>query len=178
MAIIESWTKLAGGLYLEGLTVAADGAIWYSDVIGGGVHEHRNGQSTRILHEGRMWLTNGCPPISNGPTAGWRHLLRLNQELKNPSLGCTESCEAITTQLSIEIAHHFIQASPSDTTGGLASWRVCILDERLAARDQIFPTVSELAWLCNTVQLDLDLSNRDRNNAWPIPPSNMGAGKC
>lgn len=56
MAIIESWTKLAGGLYLEGLTVAADGAIWYSDVIGGGVHEHRNGQATRILHEGRMWI--------------------------------------------------------------------------------------------------------------------------
>ena len=56
MAIIESWTKLARGLYLEGLVFAADGTIWYSDVIGGGVHACPSGQPIRTLHEGRMWI--------------------------------------------------------------------------------------------------------------------------
>ena len=56
MAIIETWTKLAGGLYLEGLTVAADGAVWCSDVIGGGVHGQAGGQPSHILHQGRMWI--------------------------------------------------------------------------------------------------------------------------
>lgn len=56
MAIIETWRKLAAGLYLEGLTVAADGAVWYSDVIGGGVHGHADGQPSHILCQGRMWI--------------------------------------------------------------------------------------------------------------------------
>ncbi|WP_397576560.1 helix-turn-helix domain-containing protein [Sphingorhabdus sp.] len=75
-------------------------------------------------------------------------MLRLNQELKNPAVGRTEICVAITMQLSIEIARYFIQASPTDTSGGLASWRLRIIEERIAARHQIFPAVSELARLC------------------------------
>lgn len=75
-------------------------------------------------------------------------MLRLNQELKNPTLGRAEICEAIATQLSIEIARYFIQASPTDTNGGLASWRLRLIEERISARDQIFPMVSELARLC------------------------------
>lgn len=75
-------------------------------------------------------------------------MLRLNQELKNPAVGRTEICEAIAMQLSVEIARYFIQASPTDTSGGLASWRLRIIEERIAAHHQIFPTVGELARLC------------------------------
>jgi AraC family transcriptional regulator len=75
-------------------------------------------------------------------------ILRLNQELKNPAIGRAVLCDAITTQISIEIARYFIQASPTDTNGGLASWRLRLIEERIAGRDQNFPAVTDLAQLC------------------------------
>ncbi len=47
--------QVAGGLYLEGLTVAADGAIWYSDVIAGGVHSLGTDGAKTSFNRDRMW---------------------------------------------------------------------------------------------------------------------------
>lgn len=48
--------KLASGVYLEGLAVDHQrGSVWYSDVIGGGVHGLTPDGGTAVLNAGRMW---------------------------------------------------------------------------------------------------------------------------
>ncbi len=75
-------------------------------------------------------------------------MLRLNEELKRPSSGSAELCNAIVAQLAIELARHFAAASAADTKGGLASWRLRLVDERIADPGEIYPTAAELASLC------------------------------
>lgn len=47
--------KLAGGLYLEGLAIAADGAVWFSDVIAGGIHRLGTDGKKASFNQTRMW---------------------------------------------------------------------------------------------------------------------------
>lgn len=47
--------KIAGGLYLEGLAVSGDGAVWFSDVIAGGVHCCKSDGSTESFNPERLW---------------------------------------------------------------------------------------------------------------------------
>jgi AraC family transcriptional regulator len=75
-------------------------------------------------------------------------MLRLNEELKKPSSSSVELCNAIIAQLAIELARHFAAASAADTKGGLASWRLRVVDERVADPDAIYPTAAELASMC------------------------------
>jgi sugar lactone lactonase YvrE len=51
------YTTLAGGVYLEGLAVDPErGVIWYSDVIGGGIHGVKpDGTPVGVLDPERMW---------------------------------------------------------------------------------------------------------------------------
>lgn len=53
----DQYTKLASGLYLEGLAVDhASGVIWYSDVVAGGVHGVTpEGRPVRTLNPDRKW---------------------------------------------------------------------------------------------------------------------------
>ena len=74
-------------------------------------------------------------------------LLRLNQELRSPGVGIKELCAAITSQLAIELARYIVSVNEPTEKGGLASWRLRVIDERLAeAREP--PTLAELAGLC------------------------------
>jgi len=75
-------------------------------------------------------------------------MLRLNEELKGISEGSVELCDAIIAQLAIELARHFSAASAADTKGGLASWRLRIVDDRIGDVSAIYPTAAELASLC------------------------------
>lgn len=75
-------------------------------------------------------------------------MLRLNEELKRPCGSSVELCDAIIAQLAIELARHYCAASAADTKGGLASWRLRLIDERIASLDAIYPTAAELAALC------------------------------
>lgn len=75
-------------------------------------------------------------------------MLRLNQELKKPCSSSVEFCDAIIAQLAIELARHLCAASAADTKGGLASWRLRLVDERIASLDATYPTATELAALC------------------------------
>jgi AraC family transcriptional regulator len=74
-------------------------------------------------------------------------LLRLNQELRSPGVGTEEMCTALVDELSIELARYITSVSEPTEKGGLASWRLRVIDERVAeAREP--PTLAELAELC------------------------------
>ena len=75
-------------------------------------------------------------------------MLRLNEELKQPSASSAGLGDAIVAQLAIELARHLAAASAEDDKGGLASWRLRLIDERIADPDAVYPTVTELASLC------------------------------
>lgn len=86
---LEGFSIIAQGLYLEGLAIdSARDIIWYSDVIGGGIHAVRpDGSRVTAFNEGRMWTggvmlnADGCVLSSgqggimwNNPdlgTSGW-----------------------------------------------------------------------------------------------------------
>lgn len=56
-SVLSGFETIASGLYLEGLTVdEARGVIWYSDVIGGGIHGVRpDGGKVASFNQERMW---------------------------------------------------------------------------------------------------------------------------
>jgi AraC family transcriptional regulator len=74
-------------------------------------------------------------------------MMKLNGELKSQSADRDALCEAVVAQLAIELSRHMIRANEKDEKGGLASWRQKLIDQRLADRSKLFPTVGELAEL-------------------------------
>lgn len=103
----------------------------------------------------RKWLSDDfqltdrslevCLDIAN---ASIRSLLyRLARELQTPGVGSTALAESISLQLSIELARHLATISASVETGGLAPWRLRIVDKRLAKPGPP-PPLRELAVLC------------------------------
>lgn len=75
-------------------------------------------------------------------------MLRFNHELRNPGPGSLELCESLASILAIELARYFAAASSTDEKGGLASWRLRLIDDRISDRSLPFPSVNELARLC------------------------------
>lgn len=75
-------------------------------------------------------------------------MLRLNHELRRPEEGSIPLCEAIVQQLSIELARYLIAARASDAKGGLASWRLKLVDDRITDPAMPYPAARELAKLC------------------------------
>jgi AraC family transcriptional regulator len=78
-----------------------------------------------------------------------RNLLRrLSHELRHPGLARELMVELITGQIVIELARVCTESDAATGAGGLAAWRLRLIDERLAeVRDA--PTLAELAGLCN-----------------------------
>lgn len=70
---VDSFEKVASGLWLEGLAIDyRRHIVWYSDVIGGGVHGLMPDGSTKSLNPGRMWtggliLNDDGAVLSSGP---------------------------------------------------------------------------------------------------------------
>jgi AraC family transcriptional regulator len=75
-------------------------------------------------------------------------LRRLGQELRFPGFGSQAMAELIAAQISIELGRYCTAIDEISATGGLASWRLRMIDERLAEVGAA-PTLSELAHLCN-----------------------------
>lgn len=75
-------------------------------------------------------------------------MLKFNHELRNPGPGSVELCESMASILAIELARYFAAASSTDEKGGLASWRLRLIEDRISDRSLPFPTVTELADLC------------------------------
>jgi AraC family transcriptional regulator len=74
-------------------------------------------------------------------------LLRLAEETRNPGFASAMMVELIGAQLAIEFARYCRAVNERSSAGGLAPWRLRLIDERLAEVRQA-PTLSELAALC------------------------------
>jgi AraC family transcriptional regulator len=76
-----------------------------------------------------------------------RSLLRLGDELRNPGFASEALVELIVAQLAIELGRYCTATREGPASGGLAPWRLRLIDERLREVREA-PTLSELAELC------------------------------
>lgn len=78
-----------------------------------------------------------------------RSLMRqLFHEMRHETVGSREFAEALVLQLSIELARYLIATGEATEGGGLAAWRLRVIDKRLAQAGAP-PTLVELAKLCD-----------------------------
>ncbi|CAN7490568.1 helix-turn-helix transcriptional regulator [Phenylobacterium sp. LjRoot225] len=75
-------------------------------------------------------------------------LLRLAEEVRRTGLARQPMCEALVVQLSIELARFLSDVGESTEHGGLAGWRLRIIEKRLAMAGEP-PSLLELAKLCD-----------------------------
>lgn len=76
-----------------------------------------------------------------------RLLLRLAEELRSPGFASETMVELITAQVVLELSRYCVTIKERGATGGLAPWRLRLIDERL--RETCKPaTLTELAALC------------------------------
>ena len=75
-------------------------------------------------------------------------LLRLAEELRNPGFASEALVELLVAQLVIELGRYCLTIRERPSNGGLAPWRMRLVEERLR-EVQAAPTLSELAALCN-----------------------------
>jgi AraC family transcriptional regulator len=75
-------------------------------------------------------------------------LLRLGQEMRYPGFASEALTELIAAQLAIELGRYCTAIDETNTAGGLASWRLRLIDERLAEVREA-PTLAELARICS-----------------------------
>lgn len=92
---------------------------------------------TDLRLKGSLDLTN--PVIRN-------LLFRLGEEIRNPGFGSETLAELMAGQLAVELGRHFRAITETRATGGLAPWRLRLIEERLNAPCEI-PALSELAHL-------------------------------
>jgi AraC family transcriptional regulator len=74
-------------------------------------------------------------------------LLRLAEEARHPGFASDVMVELIIGQIAIELARYCAAAKDDAAAGGLAPWRLRMIDERLREVRQA-PTLAELARLC------------------------------
>ena len=74
-------------------------------------------------------------------------LLRLEREARRPGFAGEALCELLAAQVAVDLARHCREAEVLRPVGGLAPWRLRLIDERLAEADQP-PTLAELARAC------------------------------
>lgn len=74
-------------------------------------------------------------------------LFRIGQELRAPRFRNQTLIELMMGQVLIELTRYLMDVDDRETGGGLAPWRVKLIDERLQADAQP-PTLDELADLC------------------------------
>jgi AraC family transcriptional regulator len=74
-------------------------------------------------------------------------LLRLAEEVRHPGFASEVLVELICAQIAIELGRYCAAVNEGPATGGLAPWRLRLIDERLR-EVQSAPTLAELADLC------------------------------
>ncbi|MCE7798079.1 helix-turn-helix transcriptional regulator [Sphingobium sufflavum] len=87
-----------------------------------------------------------CLNISNTHISAL--LLRLSQEIRHEGVGSEQVVDALILQLSVELARYLIAIDEPDDRGGLAAWRMRVLEQRIAEPGPL-PTLIELATLCS-----------------------------
>lgn len=74
-------------------------------------------------------------------------LLRLTAEVRHPGLASDRMIEFLHGELAIELGRYCLEVAERPIIGGLAGWRLRLIDERLDS-DAAPPTLAELAQLC------------------------------
>ncbi len=74
-------------------------------------------------------------------------LFRLTEEVRHPGLASDKMLDFISGELAIEIGRYCLEQAERPVTGGLAGWRLRLIDERIA-EDTLAPSLSELAQIC------------------------------
>jgi AraC family transcriptional regulator len=74
-------------------------------------------------------------------------LLRLAEEARHPGFASEMLVELIAAQLGIELSRYCRAQNINNATGGLATWRLRLIDERLQEIREA-PTLTELAEIC------------------------------
>lgn len=87
-------------------------------------------------------------------------LLRLSTEVRAPSFASETLVELISAELVIELARYCLGIEEPRAAGGLAAWRMRLIDERLAEPGDR-PSLIELAGLC-------DMSPRQLTRAFRV----------
>ena len=94
------------------------------------------------------WTDRRLTAILDIPDANIRSLLmRLAEELRHPGFASEVLVELICAQIAIELGRYCAAVNDGPVTGGLAPWRLRLIDERLR-EVQAAPTLAELADLC------------------------------
>ena len=75
-------------------------------------------------------------------------LFRLAEEVRHPGFAAPAMLELLAGELAIEIGRFCHEVHERPVTGGLAGWRLRLIDERLSGNAEA-PSLSELATLCN-----------------------------
>ena len=75
-------------------------------------------------------------------------LFRLAEEVRHPGFASEELLELLLNQLIIDLCRVLKVIADGPVAGGLASWRLRLIDERLR-EVRVPPTLAELADLCN-----------------------------
>ncbi|MBW2942528.1 helix-turn-helix transcriptional regulator [Zhongshania aquimaris] len=74
-------------------------------------------------------------------------LMRLAEEAKSPGFASEMLVELIASQLAIELSRYQQRIVNESSSGGLAQWRLKLIDERIREAPSM-PTLDELAGLC------------------------------
>jgi len=75
-------------------------------------------------------------------------LFRMTEEVSHPGFAASAMLNLLGQELALELARVRLEIEESPVTGGLATWRLRLIDERLAA-DPTAPGLEELARLCS-----------------------------
>lgn len=75
-------------------------------------------------------------------------LFRLTEEVHHPGFASDPLLEMLSGELAIEIARFCLEVEDTPVAGGLASWRLRLIDERLAG-NAVAPSLAELARITN-----------------------------
>lgn len=141
--------KRLGNLFLvpPGETVQAksDGGSSQTSIIC-----HLRPEPMREWFEGDLvWTDRRLEASLDIPDANIRGLLlRLAEEMRHPGFASTVLVELITAQLVIELGRYCAAIKDGPSSGGLAGWRLQLIEERLRQLDTA-PTLTELARLCS-----------------------------
>lgn len=74
-------------------------------------------------------------------------LFRIAEEIRHPGIALDAMLDSLGRQLAIELGRHFLEIADKPAAGGLAAWRLRLIDERLGDNPTA-PGLEELARLC------------------------------
>lgn len=100
------------------------------------------------LQDDFRWEDDHLKGALNICGANIRNLLfRLAHELRSPGFASNALVELIAARMTLELGRYCATTKETRPQGGLAPWRLRLIDERVKDMEQI-PTLSELAKLC------------------------------